>query len=254
MVALLIAGCGGGGASTAGTTAQQTATGPVTQTVPSRTAADDLAPYFSAAQSLSQQLAAAAVLINSGIHANTMSFDQTTLDAITAIDPSSAAKQIPAGIPPDLLRAVLRVQSELVSRRAAFNTVTSHPTDRPYVLSCLANGAPAAARFAGDLAAARSLAARTPPIAVAGPTSRPAADLAIYLQYFEGVNMCCGSCGGVIATELPVISWVPPTGRTWAPPHGWNGTLKATPTSTETLPFSAQYLSGKGWSVQFAAG
>lgn len=243
-----VAGCGGGG-TTASVTTSATTGATTTQTVPGRTAADAMAAYFDAAQTMDRQLAAAAVMINGGIHANTMNFDQATLDAIAAIKPATLAATIPAGLPPELERRILLVQSELVSRRAAFNYVTRAETDHPYVVRCLAQGAPSAARFARDLAAARSLAAGTPQITVAAPNSRPAAELAVALQYINGANTCCGSCGGVILTELPRISW--------APTRRQDGTITVTlpsTTGTETIPFTAHYVPGTGWSVQLRAG
>ena len=165
LVALLaIAGCGGGSVATGPVTTSPAGSTP-TEAAPGRTAADDLAPYFNAAQSMDRQLAAAAVLVNGGIHTSTMQFDQATLDAITAIQPRTLAAKIPPGLPPELERRILLVQSELVSRRAAFNEVLRGTAGNAYVVRCLANGAPAAARFASDLAAGRSLAAQTPPVA-----------------------------------------------------------------------------------------
>jgi hypothetical protein len=251
LAAVVVAGCGGGGSR--GTTASVTtsaATGTTTiQTAPARTAADDLVAYFDAAQSMDRQLAVTAVLINGGIRANTMKFDQATLNAIAAIQPAMLGAKIPAGLPPELERRVLLVQSELVSRRAAFNYVTREATDHPFVVRCLAQGAPAAARFTGDLAAARSLAAETQPITIAAPNSRAAADLAVTLQYIKGANTCCGSCGGVILTQLPRISWASTQGR--------DGTITVTlpsTTLTDAIPFTAHYLPGTGWSIQLQAG
>ncbi len=213
---LAIAGCGGGSVATGPVTTSPAGSAP-TGATPGRTAADDLAPYFNAAQSMDRQLAAAAVLVNGGIHAGTMQFDQATLAAITAIQPRTLGAKIPPGLPPELERRVLLMDSELVSRRAAFNEVLRGTAGSAYVVRCLANGAPAAARFASDLAAARSLATQTPPVAAQPHDSRAAADLAITLQYIEGVNTCCGSCGGVLLTQLPRISW--------APTQGWDGTI-----------------------------
>ena len=245
-----VAGCGGGSRGTTASVTTATTTGTMTtQTVPGRTAADAMASYFDAAQAMDRQLTAAAALINGGIHGNTMNFDQATVDALAAIEPATLAAKIPAGLPPELERRVLLVQSELVSRRAAFNNVTRAETDHPYVLRCLSQGAPAAARFAGDLAAARSLAARTPPITNAAPNSRSAADLAVALQYIKSANTCCGSCGGVILTQLPRISW--------ATTHGRDGTITVTVPSTtlsETIPFTAHFVPGSGWSIQLQAG
>jgi hypothetical protein len=199
---------------------------------------------------MDRQLAAAAVLVNGGIHANTMQFDQATLNAITAIQPQTVAAKIPPGLPPELERRVLLVQSELVSRRAAFQAVLPDgTTDKTHVMSCLANGATAAARFASDLAAAQSLAAQTAPVAVPPPNSRTAADLAITLRYIDGVNTCCDSCGGVLLTQLPRISWVPT--------QGWDGTMTfGAPSSAATpgLAFRAHYVPATGWSVELRAG
>jgi hypothetical protein len=208
-----------------------------------------MAAYFDAAQTMDRQLTAAAVLINGGIHPNTMNFDQATLDAIAAIRPGTLAANFPAGLSPELERRVLLVQSEIVSRRTAFNLVTRAETDHPCVLGCLAQGAPAAARLAGDLAAARSLAAGTPPITIAAPNLRAAAELAVALRYIESANTCSGSCGGGILTQLPRISW--------APMHGQHGTITvAVPstTLTDTILFTAHYVPGTGWSIQLQAG
>ena len=85
---------------------------------PARTAMADLDPYVTAAQRADLLLEAAAAAINNGATAEELRVDQPTADAVSAARDavSEAGHAIPAGLEPELLRAVLLVQSDLVSR------------------------------------------------------------------------------------------------------------------------------------------
>jgi hypothetical protein len=240
------------------TTATTTTTERVTTTI-ARTAADDLADFFAAAAELDGQLKAAAAAINAGMTETEMVVDQATVDLVQAtraqIDEVNAS--IPAGMEPDLLRATLPVFSDLVSRSYAmmawdwprspgYETVTLIESN---VLSCLSNGSEAAARYPADLAALRTLAQSSPPVAVAAPDSRAAEDLAVHLENVENGNSCCEGCGGYIATELADVRFEdnptvdPQTGdRTdgYLGPHG--------------IPFQTDYEAGVGWTVEIFVG
>jgi hypothetical protein len=253
VLAVLAVGCGSSGRSvgrsarsstTTVTTARSTST-----TTHAPSAADDLAAYFAAAQRTSDALAAAARKINGGVAPDRLSFDQATVDAVAAADPTPAAALIPAGLPPELLRAVLVVQSELVSRFAAmrFVYVGTYPTHQPeadQALECLANGAHPAARFATDLATAHSKAAALPPVTPVPPDSRAAAELAIRLADIGLRNHGCMNCGGFVVTEPAPIVWSPQPSFLGDRP--WDGTIGG-------VRFRATYTAGSGWNVELNA-
>jgi len=264
-------GCGGtsstvtsptAGPSTAPLSSSTTPTTTVPTTKPPGAAAD-LAAYFAAAADLDQRLRAAAVAANGAIGTAWISVTQSTLDAIAAADPTPAAHGIPAGLTPDVLLAVLTVQSDLVSRWYAFRgfshgvaiTPGSIPRSAPgpggslsdadYLLACLGNGGQAAASFAADLTAARAAAAHAPPVVPVDPGSQAAGELAVRLQNILGRNSGCMECGGARVTSLTPITWhhvapLTPEG------HPWDGDMGG-------LLFTARYTPGRGWSVQFNA-
>ena len=214
------------------------------------TAADDLGAYFGAAQASSSALAAAAKKINGGVGRDRLSFDQATVDAVAAADPAPAARLIPAGLDPGLLRAVLLTQSELTSRYFAMRRVRTgtFPTNEPEakdVLLCLGLGANPAARFAADLASAKALAKSLPPVTKVEADSRPAAELAIRLQDILLRNSGCDSCGGTVVTELAPITW----GQQPAPPPGvspWDGDIGG-------IAFRSSHTPTDGWQVELGA-
>ena len=91
-----------------------------TSTTRPPSALDNLTAFFTAAADIDQGLKAAAVDANGAIGTTEITISQSTLDAIAAADPTPAAQDIPAGLPPDVLLPVLTVQSDLVSRFYAF--------------------------------------------------------------------------------------------------------------------------------------
>ena len=214
---------------------------------PRASAADQLTEFLTAAAAADARLKHAAALVNSGIGNTTMSFPPATLAALGQLDTTAAARAIPGGMPAELLRRVLLVYSDLESRTCAFDGILRQPhgtvpvnsDEGREILSCLRNGAPAAARFAADLAAARSAARATQPLAVAGPDSRTAAEVAIRVAAINSVNSGCDSCGGFVSTSLWPISWQPASdpvaGRS-------DGTING-------VRFRADYRAGHGWQV-----
>jgi hypothetical protein len=172
-------------------------------------AADVLEPFFTAAATLDTQLHAAATAINGGGPPWT-SVSQEMADAVQAAALEPVAETIPAGLPRDVLQSVILVYSDLSSRRHAVESFASAP-DLPYQpidpLAELANGHAAAVRFDDDLADLRSLAQSSPPVTVAPPDSRAAAEALIYVRYVELANGGCDSRGGAVFTHLPALDW-----------------------------------------------
>ena len=220
-------------------------------------AQDDLAAYFTAAQTVDTRLRAAAAVVNGDIGKTQLTVNRSTTDAIAAADPTGAAQAIPAGPTPDLLLPVMLVQSDLMSRfyalrgfeRAINGTSgTVVPLSDQLAqdaLSCLGNGTQAAASFAADLAVARATAAKAPPVTVAAPDSRTAADLAVLLQNLVGRNSGCMSCGGERETSLPTITWY--ATRMPAGFHGHPGPVDG---NVNGVDFLANYTLGTGWDIQ----
>jgi len=162
--AVVVAGCGT--TTTSAPTTRPTAT-PATvapsATSPPPSALDGLGPFFPAA-TVDARLRHAAVAVNGRVTGTAVSLDQTTTDAVTAADPAVAKAELPAGLPPDLERAVLVVYNDLVSRHSAFRGVLRN--DAQYAIDCRRNGAAPAVCFDADadVAAARRLAAAAPPV------------------------------------------------------------------------------------------
>lgn len=245
VVATVAAGCGQtakapGGSVTAGSTQPPPATTPATGPAP--TAAAGLGRYFSAARHADAAIHHAAVLINAEVGVSGVPrFSQATKAAVAAADPLPAAAAIPAGLRPNLMWAVLRVQNDLEARWYAFKPVLSGPRgpeDRSYLMICLGGGAPAAARFPADLRAARRLAATLPPVRHVAARSRAAANLAIRLRLIVLANSGCDSCGGYLFNRLPAVVWRPVT----AGATRFDGTAGR-------IPFRARYDPGSGWDV-----
>ena len=224
-------------------------------------ASDSLARYFDAAQAVDRDLAKAAALINKNFHpdpSKPLIPDKATAQAVEAADPDRAAKELPAGLPAKLLQAVLVVHSELVSRRAALNGIWEGGAE------CFRNGAPAAARFPDDLAAARNLAAALASSEVAAPDSPAAAELAVRLREIDARNLGCGSCGGAIirrSSLLPQIRWgagVPwgmgprgPRTNQYGGPVYDGGRIEYP--DRGYIQFNAEYTEGSGWKVELNA-
>jgi hypothetical protein len=220
-----------------------------------RTAAQDLASFFTAARQNDTRVRAAAAMVNGGITTNSMRISQATADAVRAADPQPVAAAIPPGLDPTLLQPVLLVYSELDSRYMAMyhlpvgvtasgGTGPASPGTYRYLMRCLGNGAIAASRFPADLAALEKAASAAPPVTVAAPDSRAAAELGLRIADIREANGGCAGCGGQLATKLAPISW------------GWHGTWSAQgpndplPDGTiGTIAFHVSYQPDKGWSV-----
>ncbi len=218
-VAAGLAGCGTGvrhaaPTTTAPTTAAPTTTAPTT-TRPGPSAYDQLAAFVGAARHVDARLSEAAVLINGAGPAWTSPVPSPVSAAVEAADPRPAAAAIPAGLPVELLRRTILVYSDLASRWYAMRWFGTEgfPYAEPAaamqeeLLRALANGAPAAARFASDLDGLVAAARSSPPVAIAAPTSRAAADLLLLVQFTNGVNGGCASTGGAVVATLPDIVW-----------------------------------------------
>lgn len=225
------------------TSAGATSPAPSAPSAPS--AAGQLAGFVAAAQRADAQIRRAAVLINAGIGRTSMQFPKATLDAIRGIDIASAAQAIPAGLPPDLLRDVMTVYGDLSSRSASLHGVwlydyagTKIPIGGPDakgILRCLGNGAPAARRFGTDLDAMLTLARQIPPLTLAGPRSRAAAEVTVRVTLITRADFCSYECGGYAPTQLASLTWNPAT----RPGH-YDGTIAGTG-------FWADYHPGHGW-------
>ncbi|HEX2362047.1 MAG TPA: hypothetical protein VHI11_08260 [Jiangellaceae bacterium] len=215
----------------------------------------DLATFLSAAATLDGQLHEAAAAINAA--GPPWVITETVARKVLAGDLEPVARVIPAGLPPDLLRSVILVYSDLASRRAAMQSFASAHDDNPRRerdaewLAELANGHEAATRFDADLAATRSLAAATPPIAAVPADSRLVAEKLLLVQFVEKGNFGCNARGGAVLTELPVIIWVPPS---WNPDA--DGTIGGRNAGTEDgagIDFTADFGPDGGWHVEITA-
>jgi hypothetical protein len=179
-----------------------------------------LAPFFSAAAAVDDQLHAAADAIN-GAGPPWETVTEDVAGTVRAADAAVVAGTVPAGLPDDLLRSVILVYSDLASRRAAMQSFadagTPFDTDDA-LLAELDNGHAAATRFDSDLAAARSLAGSTPSVMVAPPDSREAAEVLLLVQYVDTSNAGCESRGGAVVAELPAITWESDNGGTIGTP------------------------------------
>ncbi len=236
-----------------------TSTSTTSSTTRPSSALDDLTAFFTAAADTDQRLKAAAVDANGAIGTTEITISRPTLDAIAAADPTQAAKDIPAGLPPNVLTPVLTVQSDLESRYYAFRGYIeaqpgiiprTHPVPgslsaADYLLICLGSGSKAASSFSTDVAAAKVAASHAPPVVTVDPGSQTAADLAIWLRQNLEANSGCDSCGGTRATSLEPITWhqvapLTPGG------NAWDGDVGG-------LLFTAQYTPGLGWTIQLNA-
>jgi len=275
ILAAILAGCGstvasgpGAGASSPAPVPSSPATSPASPvpsspavspvpsspaTPPSASAAAQLAGFFAAAQLADARLKRAAALVNEGIGTTGMSFSPAVLAAVKALDPAPVARAIPAGLSAGMLRRVLLVYSGLESRTASLMSISrsgyssgSLPIsgqEGSYIYGCLGNGAPAAARFDADLAAARALAEAIPPVAVAAPDSRAAAELAVRIAFINGWNSGCDSCGGGVFTTLATVIWQ----REHVSGDGYSdGTING-------VRFSVSYHAGSGWQAMLFA-
>ncbi len=267
-VAVLAGGCGTVGTFPAAEPSVVATTSAAT-TAPARaepsppTAADSLAPFFSAASEADTRIRTAAELVNAHVGVTTAEFDQDVRAAVMAMDPRPVAAAIPVGLPPDLMRSVLLVLNDLVARSAAFNRVatTSGPVvldsqDGADLLHCLGGGAAIAARFPQDLAAARALAAQLPAVTAAPVDSRQGAELAVRVYDLVLENNGCDGCGGQVHDGLWPMAWDGDPSAWFAAEGRWDyyGTIR-------TIPFRAVYAPtqdgnqplSNGWIVQLLA-
>jgi hypothetical protein len=231
----------------------------VSSTTRPPSALDDLMAFFTTAADIDHKLKAAAVDANGAIGMTQITISQQTLDAIAAADPTPAAQDIPAGLPPDVMLPVLTVQSDLVSRFYAFRGfVQAQPGTIPrtnptpgsmsaadYLLICLGSGSKAASSFSADVAAARTAGSKAPPVVPVDPSSQRAGDLAIWLHHILEANSGCDECGGSRLTDLPLITWHHVAPLTVGG-NAWDGDIAG-------LLFAAQYTAGQGWTIQFNA-
>lgn len=183
-----------------------------TQTGPS--AYDQIAGFARAAQELDAQLRQAARLINAA--GPPWRLPNAGLNAsVHAADLHKVSRSIPSGFGGELLRRTVLVYSDLASRRFAMRWfegeggpwAASDPLSQSGLRTGLAQGAPAAARFATDLAGLVRVAHSSPPVTPTGPTSRDAADLLLLIQLTNTVNGGCESTGGTVFEQLPPIQW-----------------------------------------------
>jgi hypothetical protein len=213
-----------------------------------RSAAEALGPFLSAAAGTDRRLTEAAAAIN-GSGPPWTAISEDVARKVHAASTESLGRTIPAGVPHDLLQSVVLVLSDLESRWHAMSTFenagpvfpdtsnAAHRTNK-LLLAELAGGHAAAARFDRDLAAARALAAATPPIASVPKQSRLTAEVMLLAQYAHMVNAGCDARGGVVLTKLPVITWGPV-------PHADQADGTIGPYETE---FSAKLTAGT-WQV-----
>jgi hypothetical protein len=211
--------------------------------------AGHLAAFFAASARLDNRLARAAALVNGGIGVTGITLRPETVAALRALDTTPVSRAIPPGLPRHLLRSVLLVYSDLVSRSVSLSRLASYPGTVSKssqagrtMLRCLAKGAPAAARYDGDMAVTRTLAQASPPLASPAPESRAAGGLAVRITAITRQNTCSAQCGGEVFPALPPITWhrrqeTSPGAGTY-----WNGTLGG-------LRFLATYRAGHGWNV-----
>lgn len=217
-------------------------------------ATTQLAAFFAAAEHADSQLRQASALVNGDIGATSMRFTPATIAAVNAIQLAPVAAALPAGLPAGMLRDSLTVYGDLASRSGAFNGVRMYGSpgrelprsgrDAQSVLRGLGNGAVAAAAFSGDLAAARALAQRTPPMTtIAAPESRDALELALRLQSIGLHNTCSEEFGGYAPRNLEPIVWQPGAGQLPSHYEGLAGGIR----------FTADYTVKHGWAIMIYA-
>jgi hypothetical protein len=230
---------------------------------PTASALGDLAGFVDAAREVDTKLHAATRLINASVRTDAVVVDERTAAAVKAIDTDMVAAAIPAGMPAELMRQVLTVYSELVSRTRALTYFGYAGTssrlspagetalaEGEHLVQCLANGSPAAYRFEADLAAVGTTAGAMAPLQAVDEASLVAAELEALLTEIELRNGGCGSCGGYVATTLSSIIWddaapgaTTRTGSVVSPLDG----------AESGIAFTATYVPGQGWTVELRA-
>jgi hypothetical protein len=208
-----------------------------------------LQPYLQQVAARAAQLQQVAALINVDVTPTDIRLRPGTARAIQDAQDSTALRRaVPAGMSVALTKAALRVFSNLASRAAAFRGVLEAPTpvsaaSYRSAMACLANGGAAAAGFAADVAALRSLSARSPAFTPAPESSRAAAEIALQADFVGAREAGGDSCGGYVGDDLQTIVWGHPTGISGPADGTING-----------VDFSATYHAGTGWAVQIHAG
>jgi hypothetical protein len=217
------------------------------------TAADQLATFFAGAQRVDGAIRHAADLVNGGFRTNSVTIEPATARAVDALNPFALAKLIPGGVDTDqrLRNAVMLVYSDLVSRQRSLSrvsrfsgqTLARSAPEVTEIMLCLKNGGPAAARFAGDLSAAKARAAAMAPFDEVAPNSHHAGTIAVLASFISLANGGCDSCGGYVMTKpLPVI-WISPSKL---------GDFRVDGT-VDGVAFRAEYQKTSGWKVTIMA-
>ena len=197
-----------------GTTTTAAGTTTTTTAPPPPSAADDLEAFFAAAEALDADIKEAAAAFNAGFDADAGTLDPAVEPIVEALEARPLGALIPAGLSLPLETAVLAAFTDLDSRIAALAGGTRYLgyPDQAGALDCLEGGGEAAARFPGDLAAARTLATREAPPSAA-PDSEAAGILAVRLAAIHSMNWGCDSCGGLVYDGPIEVDWA---GRTVA--------------------------------------
>ena len=222
---LFLAGCGDDDVSVTSTTAPASTTGAASTTAgaettttavttttttapPPSSAADDLEAFFVAAEALDADVKSAAAAFNAGFDADAGTLDPAVEPIVEALDARPLGVLIPAGLSLPLETAVLAAFTDLDSRIAALAGGTRYLgyPDEEGASDCLEGGGEAAARFPGDLAAARILATREAPPSAA-PDSEAAGILAVRLAGIHSMNWGCDSCGGLVYDGPIEVDW-----------------------------------------------
>jgi hypothetical protein len=222
-------------------------------------AANDLVAFFDAVETTDRELRAAADAVNGSIGVATVTFEQSTIDAIDRAEPVAAAAAIPAGLDPAAEQAVLLVYSDLVSRFASLNQGSCvYLGTRPrsdLEPSCFSQGHAAAERMPEDVAAARAVAEDSPPAVVPDPDSRAAAEVRLRIALIDGANRGCDNGGGFIATVPIPVRWydnpsVNPDSPEIPPLDGEVGGIDV---GAGPVGFWATYAPSTGWTVELNA-
>ena len=222
-------------------------------------AADDLVAFFDAVETTDRDLQAAADAVNGSIGVDTVTFEQSTIDAIDRAEPVATAAAIPAGLEPAAEQAVLLVYSDLVSRFASLSQGSCvYLGTRPrsdLEPSCFSQGHAAAERMPEDVAAAHAVAEDSPPAVVPDPDSRTAAEVRLRIALIDGANRGCDSGGGFIATvPIPVRWYANPSVRPDTPEiPPLDGEVGGIDVGAGPVGFWATYAPSTGWAVELNA-
>ena len=211
-------------------------------------AAEALAPFFTAVTDIDARLQTAAAAVNAGIGDEQVTVDQATVDLVDAAAPWPAAEAVPAGLDPATEQAVLLVYSDLVSRWGALRggdclQVGTVPRNSLNA-DCFVRGHEAKVRMPGDVEAARAAAASSV-IGTPDPGSPEAAEVLLRIEYINKANLGCGTMGGYIATDPVLVEWA-------GEPSG-DPTLPPTDGKVNGVRFRAAFDETAGWSIELLA-